>query len=285
MVVAGSMLSRGCCSARPAKQPLQVCAAKKKGGGGKKQAGSKMFPPKPPNPWQETSVIMHTLLLVESYRRQVGKPIMEDVEIADAAKTLFEAPFAVFSHNRGATEGPAKYTYANQAGLDLFETSWDEFVGTESSKTTANDVDLQADREGLIESIAAAGKARKWQGKRQSLKGRPVWIEDGLLWNIEGPSGKTLGQATIINAWEFEDGTRGGPASEPAPPAAAENGAAAEEQLAAAEAAVQEQADAVRDLKDNQGLTNADPEVKAAVTELLARKSKLESLQRWAESK
>lgn len=47
--------------------------AKKKGGGKKKQAGSLMDPPKPANPYLEASVIMHNLLMVESYKRKVGK--------------------------------------------------------------------------------------------------------------------------------------------------------------------------------------------------------------------
>ena len=47
--------------------------AKKKGGGKKKQAGSLMDPPKPASPYLEASVIMHNLLMVESYKRKVGK--------------------------------------------------------------------------------------------------------------------------------------------------------------------------------------------------------------------
>ena len=51
--------------------------------------------------------------------------------------------------------------------------------------------------------------------------------------------------------------------------------------VAAAEAAVQEQAAAVRALKDG-GKGNADPDVKAAVEELLARKGRLEQMQQRA---
>lgn len=51
-----------------------------------------------------------------------------------------------------------------------------------------------------------------------------------------------------------------------------------------AEAAVEEQAKVVRDLKEGKGLTNADEEVKAAVAELLARKEKVERVQRSIEA-
>ena len=54
-------------------RPKAEVQAKKKGGGKKKQAGSLMDPPKPANPYLEASVIMHNLLMVESYKRKVGK--------------------------------------------------------------------------------------------------------------------------------------------------------------------------------------------------------------------
>ena len=47
-----------------------------------------------------------------------------------------------------------------------------------------------------------------------------------------------------------------------------------------AEAAVTDQAEAVRALKEGQGLTNADEAVRAAVAELLQRKERVEVLQR-----
>lgn len=54
---------------------MHACSlqAKKKGGGKKKQAGSLMDPPKPAAPYLQTEVIMHNLLMVESYKRKVGR--------------------------------------------------------------------------------------------------------------------------------------------------------------------------------------------------------------------
>jgi hypothetical protein len=52
-----------------------------------------------------------------------------------------------------------------------------------------------------------------------------------------------------------------------------------QEDVAAAEAAVQEQAVAVRALKEGQGFTNADPQVQSAVAELQQRKETLVKLQ------
>ncbi len=40
-------------------------------------------------------------------------PILEDLDIAEAAKALWEAPFAVLSHDKFESEDP-KFTYANK---------------------------------------------------------------------------------------------------------------------------------------------------------------------------
>jgi hypothetical protein len=44
--------------------------------------------------------------------------ILEDVELADAARALYEAPFAVLAHDKFVSDEPA-FTYANQARLAL----------------------------------------------------------------------------------------------------------------------------------------------------------------------
>ena len=36
-------------------------------------------------------------------------------------------------------------------------------------------------------------------------------INNAVLWNVEAPSGKRVGQAVRIMHWEFEDGRHGGP--------------------------------------------------------------------------
>ena len=43
-------------------------------------------------------------------------PILEDLEISEAAKALWEAPFAVLSHDKFENEDP-KFTYANKASI------------------------------------------------------------------------------------------------------------------------------------------------------------------------
>lgn len=92
------------------------------------------------------------------------------------------------------------------------------------------------------------------------------------------PAGTPWGQAAVFNQYELEDGTivtvqgeQVGPSSIEVPPS--------KEDVAAAEAAVQEQAAAVRALKEGQGLTNADSKVQDAVAELQQLKAVLAELQ------
>ena len=50
------------------------------------------------------------------------RPIMEDVDIADAAKALFEAPFGVLAHRlpeAGEEQSEPTFVYANQVVLSF----------------------------------------------------------------------------------------------------------------------------------------------------------------------
>ncbi|GAB4816513.1 hypothetical protein N2152v2_003559 [Parachlorella kessleri] len=219
-------------------------------------------------------VIMHNLLLVESHFRKVGRPILEgEIEISEVAKALWNAPFVVLAHDKGPEP---KFVYGNKAALELWECSWDELVGTPSRRSAEDKVEIQEDRQGLLDTADKKGFVDDYEGWRVSFTGRRFKIMRATLFNVEAPSGDLKGQAVVIPEWEYEDGTRGGvggPAGS-APPTP--------EDIQAAEAAVQEQAAAVRQLKEDQGLTNADDAVKAAVAELLARKEKLEHLKQRA---
>lgn len=62
---------------------------------------------------------------------------MEDVELADAARALWEAPFAVLAHDKFLSPEPA-FTYANQARPQALNsnppacTSWSGWAPLES---------------------------------------------------------------------------------------------------------------------------------------------------------
>ena len=46
-------------------------------------------------------------------------PILEDIDISEAARALWEAPFAVLAHDKFENEDPV-FTYANKARLQIW---------------------------------------------------------------------------------------------------------------------------------------------------------------------
>ncbi|PRW20316.1 MEKHLA domain-containing isoform A [Chlorella sorokiniana] len=268
-----------------ARRQLVVVAAKK-GGGGKKGSGQKkgpgslMNPPKPAEPWLQTQVIMDNLLLIESHFRKTGRPIFGDteVEIEDLTKTLWDAPFAVLMHE--VEEGqPNRFCYGNQQALDLFECTWEELIGTESTQSAEDAADVQEDRAAALARAKEQGFIDDYTGWRKSFKGTRFQIGRTTLFNVEAPSGELVGQAVTIREWTYEDGTKGGEGVDAAAAAAAAAGPPSPEQLAAAEAAVADQGALIRQMKEEQGLSNSSPEVAAEVEKLLGLKQQLQALQ------
>ena len=60
----------------------------------------------------------HTLLGMHGKVKScmMRSPILEDIDISEAAKALWEAPFAVLAHDKFENEDPV-FTYANKASL------------------------------------------------------------------------------------------------------------------------------------------------------------------------
>mmetsp|Transcript_46131 Transcript_46131/g.115505 ORF Transcript_46131/g.115505 Transcript_46131/m.115505 type:complete len:326 (-) Transcript_46131:282-1259(-) len=254
----------------------------KKGGGKKKGPGSLMDMVKPKEPFEDVNVIMQNLLMVESFRRNVGRPLMENVEINSAAKELYLAPFVMITCNRGLSADP-KIVYVNAAGLELLGKTWEEVVDTPASDILALDELSDAQEQGVLEGYA--GPVTTGAGA--------VITQDATVWTVESPAvvggeegddevdaapvarGKIMGQGIVFSMWTQPDGSTGGVGISSAPPPTPE-------EIEAAEGAVTEQGQAVRALKES-GLTNQDAEVAEAVEELLRRKTALAELKQRAE--
>ncbi|KAK9812015.1 hypothetical protein WJX73_009002 [Symbiochloris irregularis] len=200
-------------------------SAKKKGKGGggqKKGPGSVIDIPKSEGPeaagpstagpskepWEQTDVVMINLLLIENYRRAVGRPMMEGNDIMTLAKDLYEAPFALLFHDAFVSEEP-QFMYANQTALDLFQSSWEELIGTPSKESASQDA--QPGRQQLLDETAEKGFIHISNARRRGRQGREFDIVEAELFNVEGPDGNKVGQATVIHHWKFDDGTEAGP--------------------------------------------------------------------------
>ena len=187
----------------------------------------------------------------------------------------------------GGEDGP-KFNYANAAALTLFEGSWDDLIGLPSSQSAEDAAEVQADRDRLLAQSREAGFIEGYEGWRVSRAGTRYLVKDATIWEVKSPNDESLGQAAVFTEWELEDGTAcstltaqdegadGGADGGPPPDAVT---------LEEAEAAVAEQGAVVRELKAQDGMTNASPEVQAAVAVLLERKTVLEGLQAAAGAK
>ena len=285
-------------STKPYRQLLTIYAKKNGSSGGSKQQKKSglIIPVKPP--YVQTQVITHNLLLIQSYFKHTRRPILDqEVDISEAIKALWEAPFALLAHDCGlssssspdststdsTTSSPKSepmFVYGNAKALSLFECTWDELLATPSSKSADPEEDIQSDRAAALSAALANGHVDNYSGWRRSFQGKRFLIKNATIFNVDSPSGERLGQAAILRNWEYEDGSEDGVDGYKDSPlvAAAKEEVALEklgEERVEAERAVEEQAAVVRELKEGEGLGNGDERVKKAVGELLKRKDRL----------
>lgn len=226
-------------------------------------------------PYLETSVVTHNLLLAQSFYQTTGRPILEDeIDISMASKALYEAPFALLAHD--TSEPEPVFVYGNNAALNLFECTWEELIGTPSSKSADPNKEIQSERSELLAQVLDKGHIDGYTGWRRTFQGKSFRITDATVFNVSSPPGERIGQAAMITKWEFEDGTEGGVGVKPAQDV---QDTGSRQSKGILELEVEEQAALVRQLKENQGLKNSDPLVKEAVAVLLHKKEELAKLQ------
>jgi hypothetical protein len=151
------------------------------------------------DPWKEPTMVQWTQLLLDSYRRWIGRELITRTgDARDQAAALFAAPFVVASHG---TEADPVLNYGNRMALALWELSWEQFTTT-PSRLTAEPVN-RAERERMLAQAAARGFIDDYRGVRISSKGRRFLVEDALVWNVMDAAGQKLGQAATFSRWKF----------------------------------------------------------------------------------
>lgn len=136
----------------------------------------------------------HTRLLRASYRRVTGRDLIDpELDDHEAARRLFEAPFALLSHN--ADPDPI-LTYGNRRVLDLFELDWQQLTRM-PSRLTAEAPDRE-ERARLLAQVTAHGFIDDYSGIRVSSSGRRFHIDGAIVWNLIDREGRHLGQAATF---------------------------------------------------------------------------------------
>jgi hypothetical protein len=164
-------------------------------------------------------------LIVESYRRLTGKPLLdtsplpcrervgERVEAFDSPdatpilafplqggrddelrRALWEAPRAIVAHG---TEADPVFFYGNRLALQLFEMDFGEFVRL-LSRFSAEPL-AREERARLLERVAQQGYVDGYSGMRIAKSGRRFMISDGTVWNLADEAGVLHGQAAVFS--------------------------------------------------------------------------------------
>jgi hypothetical protein len=149
--------------------------------------------------WTDPAVIRWNQLLLDSFRRWLGRDLIERKgSPAEQANALYHAPFVVVSHGM---EADPILKYGNKAALDLWELDWGRFTRT-PSRCTAEPVN-QAERARMLAQAHEKGFIDDYKGVRISGTGKRFLVEQAIVWNVVGAEGEQLGQAATFSKWKF----------------------------------------------------------------------------------
>ena len=116
----------------------------------------------------------------------------------ECAKALFEAPFAVVSHN---TDVDPVFNYANTTAMELFEMDW-AAVTALPSRLSAEAIS-QDERARLLNRVTEHGFIDDYSGVRISSSGKRFRIDNATVWNLIDKDGSYAGQAAMFSNWLF----------------------------------------------------------------------------------
>jgi hypothetical protein len=153
-------------------------------------------------PWRRTDWIAHARRLLDSYRRLLGRDLIDRAGTdEEQSRRLFEAPFAVLSHG---TQSDPILNYANRTTLDLWEADLPALLAT-PSRLTAEPVHRD-ERARLLERVTRDGYIDDYTGIRISRTGRRFFIEKAVVWNVTDDEGPYAGQAATFATWRLLEG-------------------------------------------------------------------------------
>ncbi len=141
-----------------------------------------------------------TELLIDSYRYWTAKDLLAGIQGTDQTLALFNAPFALVSHN---IEEIPVFNYGNQTALNLFEIAWGDFIHLQS-RYSAEPVNREQ-RQALLNHVTKHGFYDNYSGVRISASGKRFKIERAIIWNVIDKKGVYRGQAAKFAEWQELD--------------------------------------------------------------------------------
>ncbi|WP_306717275.1 MEKHLA domain-containing protein [Burkholderia dolosa] len=135
------------------------------------------------------------LLLADSYRRLLGRPLVPDgMSASHGAAWLYEAaPFGVLAHD---TSADPVFVYGNKRAQAIFGYDWDELTAL-SSRLSAEPMERR-ERQLFLDQVARDGFVSGYRGVRVTRSGTRFWIEHATVWQLTDRDGHYRGQAAMI---------------------------------------------------------------------------------------
>jgi len=144
-------------------------------------------------------LVAHCHLLAQSFQHWTGRPLLDAwTADQDLAERLYQAPFALLSHDR--SEDPC-FTYVNHTAQRLWEMDWNAMIGMPSRQSA--EAQEQAQRSQALGSAGQAGWVDGYTGVRISAGGHRFRIINGIIWSLVDAHGAVLGQAATFASWEY----------------------------------------------------------------------------------
>lgn len=145
--------------------------------------------------------VAHVERLLTSFRRLLGRDLIDPtLSSGERARQLFEAPFAVVSHNAPSVPGDEPiFNYGNRIALELFAMSWERFIQL-PSRLSAEPLH-QAERARLFERVRSYGYIDDYRGIRIASTGRRFKIENAIVWILYDQEGQRYGEAAMFAEW------------------------------------------------------------------------------------
>jgi hypothetical protein len=150
-------------------------------------------------PLTDTFMADHVALLRSSFEKLTEKELVpSNMSTVEAAHFLFDAPFAVISHN---SDADPLFNYANRKAMQIFEMVWPEIIGLPSRMSV--EPTNRDERTRLLKSVTDRGYIDDYSGIRISSSGRRFKISDAIVWNLTNEQGEYAGQAAMFDSWRF----------------------------------------------------------------------------------
>ena len=141
--------------------------------------------------------ILHTQRILASYKRWTGRDLLKPSHLPTIG-LLFYAPFVVVTSNN-ATD--PILNYGNQAGLNLWEMSWEKLTQTPGRHTAES---MHRDeRQKFLDAVQKNGFIDNYSGIRISSSGKRFKIENATVWNLIDEKGAYAGQAATFTSWKY----------------------------------------------------------------------------------